>query len=95
MSAAGKPPYRADHVGSLLRPPGLKQAREDAQAGRIGAAQLKEAEDRATREAVAIQEAAGLSAITDGEKRRRSTSRSRTCACRRSAVSPARWSATR
>ena len=60
-------PFRADHVGSLLRPPGLKQARSDP---RISREKLKELEDRSIREAIAMQEKAGLSAITDGEFRR-------------------------
>jgi 5-methyltetrahydropteroyltriglutamate--homocysteine methyltransferase len=61
-----KPPFRADHVGSLLRPPELKAAR----AARLPREQLKEVEDRAIRQAVALQEAAGLQSITDGELRR-------------------------
>jgi 5-methyltetrahydropteroyltriglutamate--homocysteine methyltransferase len=61
-----KPPFRADHVGSLLRPPELKAAR----AARLPRKQLKEVEDRAIRQAVALQEAAGLQSITDGELRR-------------------------
>jgi 5-methyltetrahydropteroyltriglutamate--homocysteine methyltransferase len=65
-----KPPFRADHVGSLLRPQELKDAREKAKRGAISAAQLKEVEDRAIRQAVALQEAAGLQSITDGEFRR-------------------------
>jgi len=65
-----KPPFRADHVGSLLRPPGLADARAKAKAGQLSAAQLKEVEDRAIREAVAKQEAIGLQGITDGEFRR-------------------------
>jgi 5-methyltetrahydropteroyltriglutamate--homocysteine methyltransferase len=65
-----KPPFRADQVGSLLRPAWLAEARARWKAGAIGAAALKEAEDRAIREAVAKQEAIGLQAITDGEFRR-------------------------
>jgi 5-methyltetrahydropteroyltriglutamate--homocysteine methyltransferase len=65
-----KVPFRADHVGSLLRPPELKQAREDFKAGRIDASRLREAEDKAIRKAIAMQEAAGLQSITDGEYRR-------------------------
>ncbi len=59
-----------DVVGSLLRPPQLLRAREDAEAGRITAAELKAAEDRAVDEAVALQEDAGLDVVTDGEMRR-------------------------
>jgi 5-methyltetrahydropteroyltriglutamate--homocysteine methyltransferase len=65
-----RPPFRADHVGSLLRPPELKEAREKAKRGELSAAKLKEVEDRAIRKAVAMQEAAGLQSVTDGELRR-------------------------
>jgi 5-methyltetrahydropteroyltriglutamate--homocysteine methyltransferase len=65
-----RPPFRADQVGSLLRPTELRAAREAAQAGRISAAELRAAEDRHIRDAVAMQEAAGLSGVTDGELRR-------------------------
>ena len=64
------PPFRADHVGSLLRPPALKEAREAHQAGRIPAEKLQEAEDAAVREVVKLQEDVGLEGITDGEVRR-------------------------
>jgi 5-methyltetrahydropteroyltriglutamate--homocysteine methyltransferase len=60
----------ADVVGSLLRPPELLQAREDLAAGRIAPAAFKAVEDRAVDAAVAIQEAAGLEIVTDGEMRR-------------------------
>lgn len=66
------PPFRADHVGSLLRPARLLQAREDAQAGRITAAELRLIEDDAIREVVRQQEDLGLQGITDGEFRRAS-----------------------
>ena len=65
-----KAPFRADHVGSLLRPPELKEAREKLKGGKIDRATLKEVEDRSIRKAVAMQEAAGLQSITDGEFRR-------------------------
>jgi 5-methyltetrahydropteroyltriglutamate--homocysteine methyltransferase len=64
------PPFRADHVGSLLRPPELLKARADHQAGRIDAAALRAAEDTAIRDAVALQREAGLRGVTDGEMRR-------------------------
>jgi methionine synthase II (cobalamin-independent) len=64
------PPFHADHVGSLLRPPELLAARERAQKGEIGPAELREIEDACIRDAVAMQETAGLRAITDGEYRR-------------------------
>ncbi|HSD44345.1 MAG TPA: 5-methyltetrahydropteroyltriglutamate--homocysteine S-methyltransferase [Burkholderiales bacterium] len=65
-----RPPFRADHVGSLLRPPELRDARAQAKAGALSAADLKAVEDRCIREAVAKQEAIGLESITDGEFRR-------------------------
>jgi len=64
------PPFHADHVGSLLRPPTLLAARERAQKGELGPGELHAIEDACIREAVAMQEAAGLRAITDGEFRR-------------------------
>ncbi|GLW06579.1 5-methyltetrahydropteroyltriglutamate--homocysteine S-methyltransferase [Microtetraspora sp. NBRC 13810] len=66
------PPFRADHVGSLLRPEALLAARDDFAAGRIDAAALKEAEDAAIREVVRAQEEVGLRSATDGEFRRNS-----------------------
>src|SRR5438128_1517776 len=65
-----KPPFRADQVGSLLRPPELREARAKAKAGALTAAQLKDVEDRCIRAAVARQESLGLRAVTDGEYRR-------------------------
>ena len=61
---------RTDVVGSLLRPDYLKGAREMVDEGQMDADELREAEDRAVREAVALQEAAGLDVVTDGEMRR-------------------------
>ena len=69
-SAAQQPPFRADHVGSLLRPPELKEARDRAQRGEIDRAQLRAVEDKCIRDAVAFQESVGLQSITDGEFRR-------------------------
>ena len=66
------PPFRADHVGSLLRPPQLLQARDDFAAGRIDAGALREIEDDAIREIVAKQQEMGLQSATDGEFRRAS-----------------------
>ena len=68
--AARRPPFRADHVGSLLRPARLHEAREQAASGKITKDQLHAIEDDCIREAVKLQESAGLSAITDGEFRR-------------------------
>jgi 5-methyltetrahydropteroyltriglutamate--homocysteine methyltransferase len=66
------PPFRADHVGSLLRPATLLAARDNFAAGRIDAAQLRAAEDAAIADAVAVQAEAGLQSATDGEFRRAS-----------------------
>ena len=66
-----RPPFRADHVGSLLRPATLRQAREAFERGALSRAALTEIEDAAIREVVALQQDAGLSAVTDGEFRRR------------------------
>jgi 5-methyltetrahydropteroyltriglutamate--homocysteine methyltransferase len=70
MADAKKAPFRANHVGSLLRPPELLQARDKRQKGEITAAQLREVEDRAIRDAVTMQEDVGMQGITDGEFRR-------------------------
>jgi 5-methyltetrahydropteroyltriglutamate--homocysteine methyltransferase len=67
-----QPPFRADHVGSLLRPPELLRARDDFAAGRIDAAALRTIEDDAIREVVRKQEDVGLQSATDGEFRRAS-----------------------
>ncbi len=72
MAPRPSPPFRADHVGSLLRPPSLHRARADHAAGRIDAADLRAAEDEAIRDAVRMQEETGLRAATDGELRRAS-----------------------
>jgi 5-methyltetrahydropteroyltriglutamate--homocysteine methyltransferase len=66
------PPFRADHVGSLLRPPELLAAREDHAQGRSDAAALAAAEDAAIRDVVRMQREAGLRSATDGEFRRTS-----------------------
>ena len=70
MTQRTKPPFRADHVGSLLRPAALKAAREARAKGEIGAAELKAVEDREIKDVIKKQEAAGLQSITDGEFRR-------------------------
>ena len=70
--ARESPPFRADHVGSLLRPPRLLAARAEHEAGRIDAAELRSIEDDAIREIVAKQEEIGLQSATDGEFRRAS-----------------------
>ncbi|HEX6212520.1 MAG TPA: hypothetical protein VF136_17195, partial [Methylomirabilota bacterium] len=63
---------RADVVGSLLRPAYLREARRGERAGTVSDADLRAAEDRAVREAIALQEAAGIEVVTDGELRRHS-----------------------
>jgi len=70
MAAGQGPPFRADHVGSLLRPPALKQARVEFARGALDAAALAAVEDREIERVVARQEAIGLRAATDGELRR-------------------------
>jgi 5-methyltetrahydropteroyltriglutamate--homocysteine methyltransferase len=72
MDARTEPPFRAEHVGSLLRPRALVQARHDHAEGRIDAARLRAIEDEAVRDVVALQEDLGLRAVTDGEFRRTS-----------------------
>ena len=72
MSPRTRPPFRADHVGSLLRPPDLLAARDDHARGRIDDRRLAEVEDAAIRDAVAMQRQAGLRTATDGEFRRTS-----------------------
>jgi len=70
MSMRSKPPFRADHVGSLLRPAALKQAREQRAKDEIDAAALKAIEDREIERVIKKQEDVGLQSITDGEFRR-------------------------
>ena len=65
-----RPPFRADHVGSLLRPKELHEARAGHAAGRIAAAELRAIEDRCIAQAIRKQEEVGLRAATDGEFRR-------------------------
>jgi 5-methyltetrahydropteroyltriglutamate--homocysteine methyltransferase len=72
MVALDTPPFRADHVGSLLRPPALLEARAAHAAGRVSDDELRAAEDDAIRSVVAMQEGVGLRAATDGEFRRAS-----------------------
>jgi 5-methyltetrahydropteroyltriglutamate--homocysteine methyltransferase len=72
MTVRSAPPFRADHVGSLLRPPELLAARDDFAAGRIDVSALRAAEDRAIAGVAAMQREAGLQTVTDGEFRRAS-----------------------
>jgi 5-methyltetrahydropteroyltriglutamate--homocysteine methyltransferase len=70
MTQRTAPPFRADHVGSFLRPKVLLDAREQHRQGAITAAQLRAVEDQAITEIVKFQEGVGLQSITDGEFRR-------------------------
>src|SRR5215210_6690903 len=72
MSQRDTPPFRADHVGSLLRPPALLEARAEHTDGRLPDEELRAAEDDAIREIVKMQEDVGLRTVTDGEFRRAS-----------------------
>src|SRR5216683_2831231 len=70
MPDTSAPPFRADHVGSLLRPPELLRARTEREAGRISAQELRAVEDEAIREVVRMQREVALLGVTDGEFRR-------------------------
>ena len=70
MSLRTTPPFRAEHVGSLLRPKRLLEARAEHQAGTLTAEQLRDEEDAAIVDAIALQRDVGLQSITDGELRR-------------------------
>jgi 5-methyltetrahydropteroyltriglutamate--homocysteine methyltransferase len=72
MAGNARPPFRADHVGSLLRPKEVLEAREQFAAGTIGAGQLAQVEDAAIRENIRRQGEVGLKSATDGELRRQS-----------------------
>lgn len=70
IRADGRPPYRADHIGSLLRPPALRKAFRAHAAQEISDADFRAAQDSAIRDVVKLQEDCGLGVITDGEFRR-------------------------
>ncbi len=72
MAPRQRPPFRADHVGSLLRPPRLMDARARFKSREIGREHLREVEDDAIQEVIALQHDAGLHSVTDGEFRRTS-----------------------
>ena len=105
MAARDTPPFRADHVGSLLRPEVLKQARErllgahtaDDHLGPHDNAELRAIEDRCIGDAIAMQKRVGLRCATDGEFRRRSwwleliTGWDGFAATRQGAASPFGW----
>lgn len=64
------PPFRAEHIGSLKRPLDLMQKRTEYASGSCSLQDLREAEDRAIKQAIAVQKSAGMNTITDGEYRR-------------------------
>jgi 5-methyltetrahydropteroyltriglutamate--homocysteine methyltransferase len=70
MSAPGRPPFRADHIGSLLRPPALRQAFRKHAAKQMDDAEFAQLQDQCIRDVVALQEQVGLQVVTDGEFRR-------------------------
>lgn len=70
MAAAITPPFRAEHIGSLLRPPQLLALGQDHAAGKLSDEELRRAQDDAIGQAIELQLALGLSSITDGEYRR-------------------------
>lgn len=70
VTPAGRPPFRADHVGSLLRPKALREAFRMHAAGKISDSGLRAAQDAAIRDVLRLQEECGLKVVTDGEFRR-------------------------
>src|ERR1700742_1346613 len=70
MASRTAPPFRADHVGSLLRPQELMEARDKKKRNEISADALRQVEDKAIRDVVKLQEDVGLQVTTDGEFRR-------------------------
>lgn len=72
IAPEGRPPFRADHIGSLLRPAALRHAFCDHHEGKLTGAGFRAIQDQAIREVVKLQEDAGLEVVTDGEFRRAS-----------------------
>jgi 5-methyltetrahydropteroyltriglutamate--homocysteine methyltransferase len=72
LSVRTSPPFRADHVGSLIRPDALIEAREAARKGQLSEAALRNIQQAAIREVVEVQEGIGLDVVTDGEYNRQS-----------------------
>jgi methionine synthase II (cobalamin-independent) len=70
ITANGRPPFRADHIGSLLRPRKLRDAFRQHADGRMNDTALRATQDAAIREVVKLQEECGLQVVTDGEFRR-------------------------
>ena len=64
------PPFKAEHIGSFLRPASLLAIRADCATGKISKLEVRQAEDEAIRGVIALQRELGLSSITDGEFRR-------------------------
>jgi 5-methyltetrahydropteroyltriglutamate--homocysteine methyltransferase len=79
---SSKPPFRAEHIGSLLRPPDLMAQRARFARREIGQAELTAAEDKAIRDAIRLQEQLGFKFVTDGEFRRHSICGSNNAALR-------------
>jgi methionine synthase II (cobalamin-independent) len=69
MAAPRNPPFRAEHLGSLLRPADLLQKRAEFEAQKISYDELKPVEDAAVKKIVEVQESLGIHSITDGEYR--------------------------
>ena len=69
-SGQGRPPFRADHIGSLLRPPALRQAFRKHAGGEMRDAEFTKLQDQCIRDVIALQEQVGLEVVTDGEFRR-------------------------
>ena len=86
-----RPPFRAEHIGSFLRPQRLIEAARAHKARKLDDAGFAKVQDEAIREIVAFQENLGLRSITDGEFRRRSWSASSSIWSRASACATARW----
>ena len=72
MGSRDSPPFRAEHIGSLLRPPQLRRAFRDLGANRISPEQFRQVQDKYIRQVVSMQEETGLKCVTDGEFRRTS-----------------------
>ena len=72
LTANGRPPFRADHIGSLLRPAKLREAFKQVAAGNLRNAEFQRIQEEAIRDVVRLQESAGLQVVTDGEFRRAS-----------------------
>lgn len=70
VAAYTRPPFRAEHVGSLLRPKALYEKRQELEAGKCEAQDLKDVEDEAIKHVVKLQQDVGIKTITDGELRR-------------------------